>query len=211
MDSNQIIDAYISFVLNHGEKPKSVFTFVKSIDLDEEKFYNFFSSIDHLESEILASLFGQAVAKMQDQKVFKEYNVREKFLSVMYAWVEILKKHRSFVLTTVKPSLKFMEMKGSFKKLKKEVENFAQNLVQSGVESQEVQDRKYLSERYPNILYGSVLFVLNFWLKDQSKGFEKTDEAIERSVNLAFDLMAKSALDNLFDFGKFIYQNGPLS
>jgi hypothetical protein len=37
--------------------------------------------------------------------------------------------------------------------------------------------------------------------------FEKTDAAIEKSVNLAFDLIGKGILDNALDFGKFLYQN----
>ncbi|OUU00624.1 MAG: hypothetical protein CNE98_00945 [Bacteroidetes bacterium MED-G17] len=207
MDENKIIGAYISYVLDHGEKPKSVFSFAKSLKMDEAKFYDIFSSLEHLESEILASFFNQAVQKMEEQKIFEEYNMRERFLSVCYAWVEILRNNRSYVQLTVKSSTKFMEMKGSFQNLRKSVESFGDNLVKQGVDSHEIKDRKYLSERYPNILFGSILFILNFWLNDQSKSFEKTDEAIEKSVNLAFDLMAKSTLDNLFDFGKFIYQN----
>ena len=49
-------------------------------------------------------------------------------------------------------------------------------------------------------------FVLMFWIKDESAEFEKTDEAIEKSVNLAFDLMGKGVVDNVFEFGKFLYQ-----
>jgi hypothetical protein len=52
-----------------------------------------------------------------------------------------------------------------------------------------------------------LLFVTDFWLKDKSPGFEKTDEAIERSLNLAFDLMGKSPLDSMLEFGKFLFQN----
>jgi hypothetical protein len=49
-------------------------------------------------------------------------------------------------------------------------------------------------------------FVLMFWVKDESAEFEKTDEAIEKSVNLAFDLMGKGVVDNVFEFGKFLFQ-----
>ncbi|MFN6082873.1 MAG: TetR/AcrR family transcriptional regulator, partial [Bacteroidota bacterium] len=62
-------------------------------------------------------------------------------------------------------------------------------------------------DRYGEALWVNMLFVTGFWLKDQSAGFEKTDEAIERSVNLAFDLMGRSPLDSMIDFGKFLFQN----
>ena len=50
-------------------------------------------------------------------------------------------------------------------------------------------------------------FVLDFWLKDTSAGFEKTDEAIEKGLNVTFDLFQRSPLDNLFDYGKFLARN----
>jgi len=51
------------------------------------------------------------------------------------------------------------------------------------------------------------LFVLNFWLNDDSAQFEKTDAAIEKAVHLSFDLMGKGPLDTMVDFAKFLYQN----
>jgi hypothetical protein len=44
-------------------------------------------------------------------------------------------------------------------------------------------------------------------MKDHSKAFEKTDEAIERSINLSFDMLGKSPLDSALEFGKFLFQN----
>ncbi|RYY32799.1 MAG: TetR/AcrR family transcriptional regulator, partial [Sphingobacteriaceae bacterium] len=35
-----------------------------------------------------------------------------------------------------------------------------------------------------------------------------TDEAIEKGLNVTFDLFERSPIDNLIDYGKFLYQNG---
>jgi hypothetical protein len=56
-------------------------------------------------------------------------------------------------------------------------------------------------------LWIQTLFILQFWANDDSKEFEKTDAAIEKAVNVAYDLMGKSPLDSMFDFAKFIFQN----
>ena len=57
--------------------------------------------------------------------------------------------------------------------------------------------------------YGYVdeFFLLLFWKDDESPGFEKTDAAVEKSVNLAFDLIGKGAVDSFIDFAKFLYQS----
>ena len=52
-----------------------------------------------------------------------------------------------------------------------------------------------------------LLYILDFWVKDLSRGFESTDTAIEKSVNTSFDLMGKSVVDSVLDFAKFAYQN----
>ena len=65
-----------------------------------------------------------------------------------------------------------------------------------------------ITDRYDEALWLQVMFVFRFWLKDDSPGFwKKTDAAIEKSVNLAFDLMGKSAVDSFVDFAKFLFQS----
>ena len=43
-------------------------------------------------------------------------------------------------------------------------------------------------------------------MNDNSVGFEKTDVAIEKSVQTVFSLFDNNALDILFDFGKFLWK-----
>ena len=76
-----------------------------------------------------------------------------------------------------------------------------------GINKQELAERKYIDGKYVDGLWLNFLFVIKFWVDDNSPAFEKTDAAIEKSVNLALDLMGKSPLDAAFDFGKFLFQN----
>jgi len=86
--------------------------------------------------------------------------------------------------------------------------DFASEIILEGKETQEIANRPIISDRYDEALWLQVLFVFNYWLSDQTPGFEKTDAAIEKSVNLAFDLMGKSALDSFLDLLSFsIKQN----
>jgi hypothetical protein len=47
---------------------------------------------------------------------------------------------------------------------------------------------------------------LKFWKDDRSADFEKTDVAIEKSVNTIFDVFDNTPLEKVFDFGKFLYK-----
>jgi hypothetical protein len=48
--------------------------------------------------------------------------------------------------------------------------------------------------------------ILKFWIEDTSKGFEKTDILIEKTVNTAFDLMQTQPLERVIDLGKFLWK-----
>ena len=41
---------------------------------------------------------------------------------------------------------------------------------------------------------------------DTSKGFEKTDALIEKSVNVVFEVFDNTRLDTILDLGKFLWK-----
>jgi hypothetical protein len=54
-------------------------------------------------------------------------------------------------------------------------------------------------------MWFKLLFLTDFWIRDTSKGFENTDAAVEKSVNLIFELMGQNTLDYIVDFAKFMF------
>ena len=215
--SNQIImattesiqKAYIDFVLTEGHQPKSVYIFAKHNEMSEEDFYNIFGSFDAVEQSVWADLTHKTLTEIRTQEVWAQYAAREKALSFFYSFFELLKSNRSFAVY----SLKKQSGMGTPKLLQptKEIfENFAEGILAEGIETQELADRKFFSKRYKDALWVQFGFVLNFWINDDSAGFEKTDEAIEKGVNVTFDLFQRSPIDNLFEYGKFLAKNGGL-
>ena len=50
------------------------------------------------------------------------------------------------------------------------------------------------------------LFLLKYWMDDNSAGFENTDIAIEKSVRAIFDVFDTQPLESVLDFGKFLWK-----
>ncbi len=147
----KIQKAYISYVLDKGEKPASVYGFAKKLKMTEGEFYDHYNSFEQLENEIWTEFFKETKQKIESEAIFEQYTVREKVLAFYFTWFEVLKANRSFVSKT--------------------------------------------------------LWLLDFWVKDTSKGFESTDTAIEKAVNTAFELIGTTVVDSVVDLAKFIYQN----
>jgi AcrR family transcriptional regulator len=204
----QLIQHYITYTLEHNESPANVYLFAKHVGIQESEFYNHFSSLEAIEMQVMVEWFDTAFARCQESEPWEGYSVREKLLAVFYTFIETLKANRSFVVYLKKRDMKkFPQLPKYLSELQKRFVDVINPILQEGIGSKELAERKYLDRKYADAVWLNLLFVLNFWLEDTSAGFEKTDAAIEKSVNLAMDLMGKSALDAALDFGKFLFQN----
>lgn len=203
-------NAYVDYVLTQGGKPKSVYAFAKENNLSEQEFYNFFGSFEGIEETVWTDLTTKVISEVQSQEVWEQYTAREKTLAFFYAFIELLKSKRSFALYTLKNPEKSFGTPRVLKGAKSAFEVFAVNILQLGIETRELADRRFFSDRYKDALWVQFTFIINFWAKDNSAGFEKTDEAIEKGINVTFDLFERSPLDSLIEYGKFMVNNGGL-
>jgi hypothetical protein len=203
-----IQNAYIDHVLTEGSEPKSVYIFAKQNEMTEAEFYQFYGSFEAVEQAIWASLAHKTLAEIRAQEVWAQYSAREKGLSFFYGFFELLKSSRSFAIYTIKKQPKGFTTPRVFAPLKDVFEAFADEILTAGIETTELTDRKFFAKRYKDALWLQFVFVLNFWVNDNSAGFEKTDEAIEKGLNVTFDLFQRSPIDNLFEYGKFLVKNG---
>jgi hypothetical protein len=203
----EIQDGYIDYVLTHNEEPKSVYIFAKQLNISEQVFYAFYSSFTAIEKAVWADLTTKAIAEIQQQEVWVNYTSREKILAFFYAYIELLKSRRSFVVYSLKKQTARISTPEVLGDVKTIFENFADNIIKEGLASGELADRRFLSKRYKDALWVQFGVIINFWINDNSTGFEKTDEAIERGVNVTFDLFQRSPLDNIIEYGKFMTRN----
>jgi hypothetical protein len=203
----KIQNAYIEHLLTEGKQPASVFSFAKKNKIKEEEFYKYYGSFDTIEASIWTDFFTTTIAEIKGQEVWQGYSAREKALSFYFSFFEMLKSKRSFVNHSVSSFKKGLRTPVQLKEAKEVFEALAIEIIQEGLETGEISDRKFISDRYKDALWMQVAFLLNFWVKDFSAGFEKTDEAIEKGVNVTFDLFQRTPIDNLLDYGKFLAQN----
>jgi hypothetical protein len=202
--------AYIDFVLTEGEQPKSVYIFAKKNKMAEEEFYKFFASFDAIEQNIWTGFAVKTIAEIKTQEIWPQYTSREKALSYFYSFFELLKGSRSFVVYCIKKQPKTFSTPQVFQGIKDVFENFCNDLIVEGIESNELSERKFFSNRYKDALWVQLVFVLHFWINDNSTGFEKTDEAIEKGINVTFDLFQRSPIDNLIEYGRFLAKHGSI-
>jgi hypothetical protein len=184
---------------------------MKDLKLSEADFYKYYTTFDAVESAIWKSLFTNTLDTIKSQEVFETYSSREKMLAFYFGLAESLKSNRSFVIYTFKSTKKVQFSTPYFlNDFKKLFEEFSKEVIAEGINTREIINRKFLSDKYSDALWLQLMFVINFWVDDHSTDFERTDEAIEKGLNVTFDLMATSPLDSMIEYGKFLFRNSPM-
>jgi len=206
INESDIIDHYMKYVLENGEKPHSIFLFAKELGLKEVDFYKFFTSFERIESSIFKAFFINTKQLLDKNKEIETYTPQDKLLSFYFTFFEVLKANRSYVTSVLgirKNGLKSIsslhELRNSFIEYIKEIE----------IESIDLQEKKLERLKEKGIAewsWGQLLITIQFWLDDTSPDFEKTDVFIEKSITTSFALMDTNTLSKVFDLGKFLFK-----
>jgi AcrR family transcriptional regulator len=206
MDLKQkIYDAYSTQVLEHEKEPKSVYLFCKKNKIEETDFYNSFASLEDIKESIFSKFFDNAYTLIIKEKGFDAQVPKEKLLSFYFTFFEVLLLNRSYVLFILSNSGEKMQKLSSLRRLRNSFKQFASGLIEQGNTS-----KQSILTKHPELIFSEgawlqLLFLLKFWMEDSSPGFEKTDMAIEKSVQTVFELFDNTPLDSVIDFGKFLW------
>jgi hypothetical protein len=203
---HDIITAYMDYVLEHERTPKSVYKFAKDNNMSEQEFYKFFGSFESLRKDIWNTFFTMTMDVGYKNEDYDHFSNREKMLTFFYTFFELLTLNRSYVLYTLRENQNTMSNMEQLKGLRKHVKGFAKELIMQRNEDKTNIILERSETIYSEGAWIQMLFLLKFWMDDDSAGFEKTDMAIEKSVNTIFDVFDNTPLDAVLDFGKFLWK-----
>ena len=201
-----IVSKYMDYVLDHEMVPKSIYKFCKLSEIKEEDFYLFFGSIEKLQNGIWEKFFTNTINLTTKNEDYVGFSNKDKMLTFFYTFFEILTLNRSYVLFVLEHEKSSFKNLQQLKGLRKHVKAFASDLIEDGNAEKNLKITKHNPQLFSEGAWLQTLFILKFWMNDDSAKFEKTDMAIEKSVNTIFDLFDNTPLDNIIDFGKFLYK-----
>ncbi len=206
MTTKDIINAYTEFVLDKGERPNSIYTFCKSIDCNEKEFYNHFNSFDTLEESVFQLMFDETIILLNNDESYQNYDNQTKLLSFYYTYFEFLTENRSLVIFLLKPQQKSVQDFFKLKGLRKLFIAYIKSLDLKVLDIPKEEFQKLQKRSIEEMAWLQFLATLKFWFEDTSKGFEKTDLFIEKSLKASFDLIELTPVKNIIDFGKFLWK-----
>lgn len=203
----KIFELYGDYLLNHGEKPKNVYLFAKENNFEEKEFYHYFSGFEQIESEILNHLFTKSLELASEVNSSSEMITKEKLLNVYYIFFENMTMNRSLVLSIL-GSNKIQNIK-TLQNLRETHKQFVNTLdfkEWEMIEKAKEDIRKFNEKSRQEALWLHLVSAIDFWKKDTSPDFEKTDIFIEKTIDTGFELMDNEPLRKVFDLGKFLWK-----
>lgn len=200
----EIISKYMDLVLTEGKTPDSIYKFSKQIEIDESKFYKFFSSFEQLESEIFNVFYKNTITLLEKNTDFHEFTAKDKLLTFYFTFFENLTANRSYVLFALDAQESKLKTLKKLKSLKHKYSNFINSLEIEKIDLKQENLQKIQNKGFEEAFWIQLLLVLKFWMNDTSPSFEKTDLFIEKSIHASFDLINTQPIKSFMDLGKFI-------
>ncbi len=206
ISEDDIVKSYMDYVLETETFPKSVYKFCKENKFKEEEFYQFYGSLESLQKGIWEKFFANTIKLIKGNKDYSDFSNKDKMLTFFYTFFEVFTLNRSYVLFALQQDKNPLKNLTQLKGLRINVKDFAKELIDEGNSNKTSKFTRHNPTLYSEGAWLQFLFVLKFWMNDDSPGFEKTDMAIEKSINTIFDVFENTPLDNIVDFGKFLYK-----
>ncbi len=206
IDDNFIVSKYMEYTLELNREPKNVFLFCKDNKILESDFYSFFGSLDGIKQQIWSKFLENAIATCEKSTEFEGYSEKNKLLTLYFTLFEILTLNRSYVLFSLEENKDGIKKMKSFKHFRTHFKDFIETIIDRNTENKSERVSRVTKPVFAEGAWIQFLFLLKFWTNDSSKGFEKTDVLIEKSVNTVVDLLDTKPLESLFDLGKFLWK-----
>ena len=206
VDDNAIISMYMDYALEHNQEPQNVFLFCKNNKITESDFYSFFGSLDSVKKQIWTLFLQNAIDTCEKSEDFASYNEKNKLLTLYFTLFEILTLNRSYVLFSLAQNKDGIKSLKVFKEFRTAFKDFIETIIDGTISDKSERLSRVTKPVYEEGAWIQFMLLLKFWTADESKGFEKTDVLIEKSVNTVVDLLNTKPLESLFDLGKFLWK-----
>lgn len=206
ISADLIVAAYTDYCLTHHKKPNSVYEFAKQNNMEESDFYKFFASFELIEKNYFVTMFNYTLELLQKNQNYANYQSADQLSAFFFTFFEMATANRSFVMYLLKSDKGLMQNAGKLQNMRKLYLEYALTVLEKPIKIEQETVVKVQDKILQEASWLQFMSILNFWMKDESNSFEKTDVFIEKSVKASFDLAYNIPTQSILDFGKFLWK-----
>ena len=156
---------------------------------------------------MITHLFERSVELASEVNDTDTITAKEKLLNVYFIFFENMTMNRSLVLMILgKDKMNSIKILQSLKEAHK---SFVKTLDFNEMEilkNAKGDVKNFTEKSREEALWLHLMSCIEFWKKDNSPSFEKTDLFIEKTVDTGFELIDNEPLRKIVDLGKFLWK-----
>ncbi len=176
---------------------------VDATKLSASEIYSHFPNKKSILSFFYPALIYQYWAMIEEIDGFEDYSLSEKFSNFIYTLFDMMSESPAFVDDTFD---KHIFRKGHTSEFHKEATTLFKDFLTSDGEIA-VSAGFFMKDYFYKILASQYLFLIRFWLSDESEGKERTLALSDKLTSLLQEAVYNKTLDKSFDLVKYLFSS----
>lgn len=174
---------------------------VNSTGKTASEIYDVFPSKSAILKFYYPALVYQYWAMIEEVEGFEDFEISEKFSNFIYTLFDMMGENQHFVEKTYK---KMVFSEGHRSEFHKEVKVLFKEFLSTDADIA-VSAAFFMKDYYYSLLASQYLFLLKFWLSDESENKDRTLALTDKLTTLYQEIVYNKTLDKGFDLMKFVF------
>jgi hypothetical protein len=201
-EQDTIIEQFKKF-RTANPKAQGLHEFLQESQIEASNFFHNFGSLRALEKLTHQSTVDRTIQRLYEDEQYLSYSGREKLLAFCFTWFDELVDSRLYLLTLQEHCTDKYLFSSD---VSSPILAYMKELLSEAEAKGEVPLRLFINNAYPQAGLAAIKFLLGVWLRDTSPKFSRTDKAVEKTINLYFDLICRGPLESLQEFSRLLIE-----
>ena len=142
-----------------------------------------------------------------EDESFITLSSRDQILSFYYYYLDVISDHRSYFQSQRLGKVNLVNLHFELSEYRNEFDRIFKSIVESAIEEKLLKGLPAIHFVYRKFFWLQHLFILRYWVTDDSIEDDNTIALIEKAQCSTFDFLGKCELKSSLDFWKFVIQN----
>ena len=203
----RLLESAVDVITEKGFRSASMREIANRADVGDATIYNYFSSKEKLLYGYCEYVQQQVVEELKAIDDFHEYTLQEQLHQFIELQLQTWLPAREFLKEVYEQT--FVSPIAGYERMQTTRELFSSTVIElldAAIEADEIPDQPY-RELLPRLAWDYMNAILAYWLQDDSDQFSNTTQVVDRSVEIAFQLLKGGLIGKSIDLVSFLFRS----
>jgi len=203
----RLLEAAVDVISEKGFRSASMREIANRAEVGDATIYNYFPSKEKLLYGYCEHVQSRVIEQLKAIDDFHEYTLQEQLHQFVELQLQTWLPAREFLKEVYEQT--FVSPVAGYERMQATRELFSSTIIElldAAIEAGEIPDQPY-RELLPRLAWDYMNAVLAYWLQDDSDQFSNTTQVVDRSVEIAFQLLKGGLIGKSIDLVSFLFRS----